>query len=276
MATKIIVDAGHGGYDNGATYNGRKEKDDNLRLALAVGDKLERDGFDVVYTRTDDTYTSPTGKARIGNENGGDYFVSIHRNSAANPNQYNGVQTLIYNNSGIKSAMAENVNSQLEKLGFNNLGIEIRPNLAVLRRTNMPAILVEAGFINSDKDNALFDEKFDQIANAIATGIENTLSTSAVTASTSYDFPYNFQLLAGCYKSIENARQTIQALTDYGYEPSLYFDDGIYQLRVGGFDTREEAVEEMLDLRENGLDTLIVGVNPELVPVDLSNVNDSK
>ena len=56
MAVKIVIDAGHGGYDAGATYNGRREKDDTLALALAVGEILEAQGYDVVYTRTDDVY----------------------------------------------------------------------------------------------------------------------------------------------------------------------------------------------------------------------------
>ena len=51
MATKIMIDAGHGGYDNGASYEGRLEKNDNLNLALALGDELTRRGYDVVYTR---------------------------------------------------------------------------------------------------------------------------------------------------------------------------------------------------------------------------------
>lgn len=59
---KIAVDAGHGGSDYGATYNGRAEKDDNLKLALAVGDILEKNGIDVVYTRTTDEYETPLKK----------------------------------------------------------------------------------------------------------------------------------------------------------------------------------------------------------------------
>ena len=47
----IVIDAGHGGFDNGAMYQGRKEKDDNLRLALAVGDMLKQRGYDVIFMR---------------------------------------------------------------------------------------------------------------------------------------------------------------------------------------------------------------------------------
>ena len=65
---KIILDAGHGGYDNGAVYNGRKEKDDNLSLTLAVGEILSDSGVEVGYTRVDDVYQSPVDKARIANQ----------------------------------------------------------------------------------------------------------------------------------------------------------------------------------------------------------------
>ena len=54
MATKIVVDAGHGGSNPGATYQGRRESDDALRLAMAVGQILEENGYDVIYTRTSD------------------------------------------------------------------------------------------------------------------------------------------------------------------------------------------------------------------------------
>ena len=75
MAATIVIDAGHGGSDGGATYNGRLEKDDNLRLALAVGDLLEQRGYRVVYTRTEDKFDSPVEKARIANRSGADYFL---------------------------------------------------------------------------------------------------------------------------------------------------------------------------------------------------------
>ena len=187
MAVKIVIDAGHGGYDAGATYNGRREKDDTLALALAVGEILEAQGYDVIYTRTDDVYDSPVQKARIGNESGADFFVSIHRNSSPTPNQYNGVQTLIYNNAGLKATMAENVNNELEQVGYRNINVVERPDLAVLRRTKMPAILVEAGFINSDEDNNLFDTKFSETAEAIARGIDEAIRDAGYTVSQTGD-----------------------------------------------------------------------------------------
>lgn len=65
------------------------------------------------------------------------------------------MESLIYDKSGIKYKMAQNINDQLESVGFVNLGVKERPGLVVLRRTQMPAVLVEVGFINSDVDNQI-------------------------------------------------------------------------------------------------------------------------
>lgn len=165
------LQSAHGGSDPGAVYKGRQEKEDTLDLTLAVGDILKKNGIDVYYTRTTDEYETPFKKATDANNSGADLFVSIHRNSSENPNQYSGVETLVYSDTGLKAEVARNINNQLEDAGFKNLGVDERKNLVVLKRTKMPAVLVEAGFINNDKDNYLFDEEFDSIAQAIADGI---------------------------------------------------------------------------------------------------------
>lgn len=157
---KVALDAGHGGSDPGAVYNGRQEKDDTLDLTLAVGDILKKNGVDVFYTRTIDEYETPFKKATDANNSGADLFISIHRNSSETPNQYSGVESLVFNDTGLKAEVARNINNQLEDVGFKNLGVDVRKNLVVLKRTKMPAVLVEAGFINNDKDNYLFDQEF--------------------------------------------------------------------------------------------------------------------
>lgn len=146
---KVILDAGHGGADPGATYFGRQEKTDTLKLALAVGSILSQHGVDVVYTRVSDTYNTPFEKAQMGNHSGADYFISIHRNAMPVPGTASGVETLVYENSGVPALLAQNINSALSAAGFANLGINERPGLVVLRRTEMPAVLVEAGFIDN-------------------------------------------------------------------------------------------------------------------------------
>ena len=84
--TTVILDAGHGGTDPGAIYKERQEKDDALRLTLAVGKILQDNGINVIYTRTSDIYQTPFQKATDANNAKGDYFVSIHRNSSEKDN----------------------------------------------------------------------------------------------------------------------------------------------------------------------------------------------
>ena len=168
MPYTIVIDAGHGGSDPGAVYERRREKDDNLSLAIAVGELLSRQGVSVIYTRTTDVYQTPFEKAQMANQADADFFISFHRNSSEEPNQYTGVETLVYDNSGIKQTMAENINGALSELGFRNLGVKARPGLVVLRRTKMPALLIETGFLNNEQDNTLYDEKQEEIARAIA------------------------------------------------------------------------------------------------------------
>ena len=155
----IALDAGHGGSDPGAVYNGRAEKDDTLRLTRAVGKILEMNGINVYYVRDNDEYETPFKKATDANNSGADYFISIHRNSSEKNNQYSGIESLVYKDSGIRHTLAKNINKELADAGFEDLGITERPNLVVLKRTQMPAVLVEVGFINSDTDNKIFDEQ---------------------------------------------------------------------------------------------------------------------
>lgn len=181
MPYTIVIDAGHGGSDPGAVYEGRREKDDNLSLAIAVGELLSRQGVSVIYTRTTDVYQTPFEKAQMANQADADFFISFHRNSSEEPNQYTGVETLVYDNSGIKQTMAENINGALSELGFRNLGVKARPGLVVLRRTKMPALLIETGFLNNEQDNTLYDEKQEEIARAIADAVLGTLDLETVT-----------------------------------------------------------------------------------------------
>lgn len=175
---KVILDAGHGGAEPGAIFEGRQEKDDNLRLALAVGQILEDNGIEVAYTRTEDVYDTPFEKAQIANRESGDFLISFHRNSSPQPNQYSGVETLVYDRSGKKLELAEKINQSLEQTGYRNLGIQERPGLVILRRSQMPAVLVETGFINTEADNERFDNRFDEIAQAIADAAVYAVRTS--------------------------------------------------------------------------------------------------
>ncbi len=258
MAT-VMIDAGHGGWDNGASYNGRAEKTDNLNLALAVGNILANNGVDVLYTRTDDVYQSPSEKARIANESGADYFISIHRNASPQPNMYSGVQTLVYEDAGAPSVLAQNIDNELEKLGFSNLGTSVRKDLAVLRRTRMPAALVEAGFLNTDQDNQLFDLKFPEIAQAIATGILQSLSSfqegGQTAASQEADL---YAVEVGRFRHPENAKMLVQMLQEEGYDAYIHQENPYYSVYHGGYGELEAAQLAEEKLYQQGFETRLV------------------
>lgn len=254
MPYSIMLDAGHGGRDPGAVYKGRQEKDDTLRLTLAVGEILQNNGVDVEYTRTTDVYETPYQKAMEANEAGVDFFVSIHRNSFPADNEVMGVESLVYDLSGIKYEMAQNINAQLETVGFVNLGVKARPNLVVLKRTKMPAVLVEAGFINSDTDNRLFDENFDDIARAIADGVLETLNIGGSTGEQHADY----RVQVGLFRNWNNAARLVRELKEQDF-PAFTDDSGQYiGVQVGSFTNLSDAAAMERRLRQEGYDTLII------------------
>lgn len=247
---KVVIDAGHGGSDPGATYYGRQEKDDTLRLALAVGRILAQSGVDVAYTRINDVYDTPYEKAEMANNSNADFFVSIHRNAMPAPNTASGVQTLVYKNEGLPAMMAENINAALQEVGFTNLGIEERPGLVVLRRTRMPAVLVEAGFIDNEADNSFFDRNFQAIAEAIAHGILVTLEEAAKT-------PMYYMVQTGAYRVKSLAEQMLNQLKSQDFPAFLMYEDGVYKVKVGAFQNMDNAVRMERKLRDYGYNTFI-------------------
>ncbi len=174
----ICLDAGHGGADPGAVLEDRMEKDDNLALALAVRDKLENAGrtdLAVLLTREDDTTLELQERVDIANDAKATLFVSLHRNSGGGT----GFETWT-------SAQSETHERRLAGYIQKNLaaidGVKDRgvrsgtagnpaASYTVVARTQMPACLVEVGFLDSESDNALLDSQFDAIAQAIADGI---------------------------------------------------------------------------------------------------------
>lgn len=253
---KIAIDAGHGGIDPGAVYQDRQEKDDNLRLALAVGERLQNSGADVYYTRTEDIYQTPYQKAMSANESGADFLISFHRNSSEYPNQYIGAETLVYDQKGEKAEVAEHINEQLENIGFRNNGIKERPGLVILRRSKMPAVLVETGFINSEEDNMLFDEEFDRIADAIAMVLTNAVVEREETTQDQEMEEY-YRVQTGAFRNRENALRQQEKLEKEGYPAFITEDHGYFLVQVGAFHKLENAVRMEAVLRENGYQTYI-------------------
>lgn len=167
----IVIDPGHGGTDTGASNGTRLEKNDNLKMALAVRDRLVRAGQNVVMTRTGDTDVSLLNRSAISNNNNADMFVSLHRNAFSNP-AANGWENFVKINAPLSyREYAETVLNEAVNVGIQtNRGLK-EDNFSVLRFTAAPAQLLEMGFITNPVDNQMFDQKFDEYADAIARGI---------------------------------------------------------------------------------------------------------
>ncbi|SFA56103.1 N-acetylmuramoyl-L-alanine amidase [Parageobacillus thermantarcticus] len=166
--TKIVLDAGHGGTDSGAVGNGLREKDLTLNIVKKIGDMLkDYEGVEIIYTRTDDRFIELSERAAIANRAKADYFISVHINAGGGT----GFESYIFNgNVSTKTVAYQNViHAEIMKAigGVRDRGKK-RANYAVLRLTNMPAILTENLFIDNPRDAAKL--KSDQFLQQIAYG----------------------------------------------------------------------------------------------------------
>ena len=191
----VVIDAGHGGKDDGATNQTetRFEKDDNLRLSLAVESALNNyPHVQVIMTRQTDVFVGLQERCDIANNANADYFISLHRNSATSGK---GIEIWINNDSlgdgTMDKLMAEYIMEWLEKVGIsNNRGIKkgLRnstvdaetENFYINRYTNMPSCLVEMGFMTSEIDNSNFDAKLPEYADAIAGSLMELVSDRGI------------------------------------------------------------------------------------------------
>lgn len=182
----VCVDAGHGGSDVGAVgLDGSYEKDDNLRLALKVADALKESGVTVIMTRSDDSDTQLDSRSKIANKAKADIFVSLHRNSTANPNTTKGIEIWIHSSGSERSyAAADDILNNLEQVGISdNRGVRIGTqgdsddDYAVIRDTDMTSMIIEMGFMTSQDDLDYFNENIDNYAKAISNGVVEWLNT---------------------------------------------------------------------------------------------------
>ena len=188
----VYLDAGHGGYDPGASYFGISEKSLTLAIQSRVKAKLEAEGYQVVTTRTSDTYVDLTDRSRAANASESDIFVSIHIN-ASGSSAAQGIETYYYQpyaeypsrinatyhaNStrlSMSDTLANAIQSSLiNATGAQNQGVK-RQTFAVLRETTAPAVLLELGFLSNPQEAARLNTSAYQetLANAIVAGIKS-------------------------------------------------------------------------------------------------------
>lgn len=173
----IVIDPGHGGDDIGSSNGDRLEKVDNLRYAKEVYQELsQREGVQVIITRqSDDTELTNKERAEIANSAGADLYLALHRNQLED-HTANGVEVWVQQEPDVvDDVLGYKIIEALKKVGIQNeRGIQhgftndSQNNFQIIEYTNMPACIVELGFISNDEDNRLFDEHYKEYAAAIA------------------------------------------------------------------------------------------------------------
>ncbi|MEK4231324.1 N-acetylmuramoyl-L-alanine amidase family protein [Solibacillus sp. FSL H8-0538] len=166
----IIFDYGHGGKDPGATYKGRHEADDVLRIGQAIAKRLRDAGVQIDETRTSNQALSLEQRVKMEWKKTYDFFISFHRN-AFKPEVATGAEVFVYKSINAKSKpLADKIQSALVNVGFRNRGVK-EAEFYVLKHTRAPALLLEIGFIDNSADNQLFDSKFEELVEGMAHAI---------------------------------------------------------------------------------------------------------
>ncbi len=174
----VVVDAGHGGSDGGTVSGKAVEKDINLSVALKLKAILENDNIEVILTRSSDENISLAERTSVANDSNADFFISLHCNYYEKGAQIAGLECY-YNNSNATESKgyAESIINAI------SLSEDIETRYAktegyyVLRNTQMPAVLVEMGFLSNDSESQklLDDDYQESLAQRIAEGISNEI-----------------------------------------------------------------------------------------------------
>lgn len=174
---KICIDAGHNfsGWNTGAVANGLREQDMAWQIAERLRVRLERVGAVVIMTRPKmttnlgtDNSTAIKARYTLANDNSCDLFISIHCNSGGGT----GTEVLVYTGGNESEKLAQSVQKKIvEGLALRNRGVKLRPDLAVLKHTKMPAILIETAFIDNADDASKLLNNQEDFASAICTAV---------------------------------------------------------------------------------------------------------
>ncbi len=174
----VVIDPGHGGPDVGATRNGIYEKDIVLAMSKQLGRILQQMGYSVAYTRTEDIDLDLEPRVQMAENARASAFVSVHVNSLdASASEVNGVETYHAPGASLGKNLAELVHEQIiASTGATDRGVR-SARFYVIRKTSMPAILVETGYITNPSESArLVNSAYqERMAVAIAKGIDQFL-----------------------------------------------------------------------------------------------------
>lgn len=170
----IVLDPGHGGSDSGAlSSHDKMEKTYTLRVAQVVAKRLRAAGAHVVMTRDSDQYVGLSARPALANKLHADAFISFHFDSSPENNQGSGITTYYYHKStslGLAKALSSNVSA----LPIKSKGVEFGDFL-VIRDNQVPAVLMELGYINDDTDfKTISSQRYpNEVAHAVYAGLSS-------------------------------------------------------------------------------------------------------
>ena len=181
MAIRVYIDQGHNPQNPnaGAEGNGLREQDIVFRIGVLLADLLLANGnFEVRLSRPSQstqigTSTASSLATRVNQANswGANYFLSLHTN-ASNINSASGIEAYAFARPSVAFTLGQIILEELsDTTGLRNRGMQVRTNLYVLRRTQMPAVLIELGFITNPRDAALMSNRPELFAQGIYNGL---------------------------------------------------------------------------------------------------------
>lgn len=212
---KWYLDFGHGGKDSGALGSkNTKESNSVLQIGMIVKNNLEKANEKVIITRESDTYYSLGYRSNKANNEDCDYFVSLHMNSSANKSA-KGCEVWVYSENSKAYTLSKSICSNLSnKINTTNRGVKISKEFSVLRKTKMPALLIEIDFIsNKDVEASLISNQYiKDIANSISSSLLSFVNKSVVDGSLNNNFivnstnsTYFYRVCIGAFKDKSNA-----------------------------------------------------------------------
>ncbi len=180
----VVIDPGHGGSQAGARWGQGKEaileKDITLSIGLKVAERLAREGASVIMTRAEDKTLGLYERTAMANQSNAHFFISIHCDSNPRPNSVSGTTIYYHKEDADSRALGQAILREIAKVsGLPSKGVRsdttlYQNGLAVLRTSQMPAVLIEVGYLNHSFDRSkLVDPKFqERVAEAIVRGLK--------------------------------------------------------------------------------------------------------
>ncbi len=221
----VLLDPGHGGYDPGASYNGLKEKDLNLVLALKVAERL--DSVKVLMTRERDIYLSLADRVALSRRVEPHLYLSLHANAGGG----HGFESFIYSglgNSdpavGMQKTVHQAAMNALQRWQIRDRGMK-KAAFYVLKYNTCPAVLIESLFLDHQREAAIWKEPIfaETLAAGIAAGVMKAVGVEAGEKPLPDPPQSLYTVQVGAFAILDNARQRLAEAQQAGFDDAYIY-----------------------------------------------------